>query len=184
MHTPHLAWHLSGGTTELLLVKPDANNVSAERIGGTTDISAGQLIDRTGNLLGLGFPAGKAVDEMSLRSIKNDTFRVKVHDCQFSLSGMENKVRALVEQGEDGCNVARFALSVLLALSALQLLRRWRTTRATRLCFLEVRPQTPCCGSGLRVPSFSFLRQSMPRTTPWGSPFSHGYRRACLEYCL
>ena len=113
MHTPHLAWHLSGGTTELLLVKPDANNVSAERIGGTTDISAGQLIDRTGNLLGLGFPAGKAVDAMSLRSIKNDTFRVKVHDCQFSLSGMENKVRALVEQGEDGCNVARFALSCI-----------------------------------------------------------------------
>ena len=45
-----LAWHLSGGTTELLLVRP---GLRAEKIGGTRDLSAGQLIDRTGQLLGL-----------------------------------------------------------------------------------------------------------------------------------
>ncbi len=55
---PFLAWHLSGGTTELLYVEPDGVNVRAEKIGGTSDISAGQLIDRTGVLLGLAFPAG------------------------------------------------------------------------------------------------------------------------------
>ena len=65
MDTPHLAWHLSGGTTELLHVVPDGRNVRAERIGGTTDISAGQLIDRTGKLLGLDFPAGKQLDALS-----------------------------------------------------------------------------------------------------------------------
>lgn len=59
MDQPHLAWHLSGGTTELLLVEPEGKNVRCKRIGGTTDISAGQLIDRTGVLLGLPFPAGK-----------------------------------------------------------------------------------------------------------------------------
>ena len=53
MDTPHLAWHLSGGTTELLLVEPEGKNVTCRKIGGTTDISAGQLIDRTGQLLGL-----------------------------------------------------------------------------------------------------------------------------------
>lgn len=53
MDEPHLAWHLSGGTTELLRVTPEKKGgVHAERIGGTTDISAGQLIDRTGKLLG------------------------------------------------------------------------------------------------------------------------------------
>ena len=52
MQTPHLAWHLSGGTTELLLVTPDGKTVRAEKLGGTSDISAGQLIDRTGKLLG------------------------------------------------------------------------------------------------------------------------------------
>ena len=58
MDKPHLAWHLSGGTTELLLVQPEGKNVKCTRIGGTTDISAGQLIDRTGVMLSLPFPAG------------------------------------------------------------------------------------------------------------------------------
>ena len=62
---PFLAWHLSGGTTELLLVRAGQGiNVTAEMLGGTSDISAGQLIDRTGVLLGLQFPAGKALDEL------------------------------------------------------------------------------------------------------------------------
>ena len=59
---PFLAWHLSGGTTELLLVRPEGTSVAAEIIGGTSDISAGKLIDRAGVLMGLPFPAGKALD--------------------------------------------------------------------------------------------------------------------------
>ena len=55
---PHLAWHLSGGTTELVLVEPAGATVECTCIGGTSDISAGQLIDRTGKLLNLTFPAG------------------------------------------------------------------------------------------------------------------------------
>ena len=62
---PHLAWHLSGGTTELLYVTPEGPSLRAEKIGGTSDLSAGQLIDRTGQLLGLAFPAGKALDALS-----------------------------------------------------------------------------------------------------------------------
>ena len=60
MDRPHLAWHLSGGTTELLLVEPEGANVKATKLGGTSDISAGQVMDRTGKLLELPFPAGKA----------------------------------------------------------------------------------------------------------------------------
>ena len=47
---PFLAWHLSGGTTELLRAEPEGDGVAvrAEILGGTTDISAGQLIDRPG----------------------------------------------------------------------------------------------------------------------------------------
>ena len=61
-----LAWHLSGGTTELLHVRTAADGrIDCEKIGGTTDISAGQLIDRTGQLLGLTFPAGKALDALA-----------------------------------------------------------------------------------------------------------------------
>ena len=77
MDQPHLAWHLSGGTTELLLVEPQGRNVSCTRVGGTSDISAGQLIDRTGQMLGLSFPAGKYLDELSREASGTEVFPVK-----------------------------------------------------------------------------------------------------------
>lgn len=92
MDRPHLAWHLSGGTTELLYVTPEGVSVHAEKLGGTTDISAGQLIDRTGKLLGLSFPSGKQLDALSREAEGKDVFRVKVHGTEFSLSGVQNKV--------------------------------------------------------------------------------------------
>ena len=90
---PHLAWHLSGGTTELLLVQPEGKTVCCQRIGGTTDISAGQLIDRTGQLLELPFPAGKSLDMLSADAANKDVFRVKCDAMEFSLSGVQNKVQ-------------------------------------------------------------------------------------------
>ena len=92
MDAPHLAWHLSGGTTELLLVEPDGKNVNCTCIGGTSDISAGQLIDRTGQLLGLPFPAGKHLDALWKQASNSDVFRVKCPELTFSLSGVQNKV--------------------------------------------------------------------------------------------
>ena len=92
MDEPHLAWHLSGGTTELLYVTPNGKNVHCEKIGGTTDISAGQLIDRTGKLLGLKFPSGREIDALSKTAEDTSKFRVKVKDRTFSLSGVQNKV--------------------------------------------------------------------------------------------
>lgn len=110
MDTPHLAWHLSGGTTELLLVEPDGKNVRCTKIGGTTDISAGQLIDRTGQLLNLPFPAGKHLDRISKESTSSDVFKVKCKDLTFSLSGVENKVRAYHASSGNSANTAAFAL--------------------------------------------------------------------------
>ena len=119
MHTPHLAWHLSGGTTELLLVEPDGKNVRAEKIGGTSDISAGQLIDRTGKLLELPFPAGKGIDALSRGSDKKEHFRVKCSGLSFSLSGVENKVMQYRASGASAEETARYALlSVISAVTA------------------------------------------------------------------
>ena len=99
---PHFAWHLSGGTTELLYVEPDGVNVKATCIGGTSDISAGQLIDRTGVLLGLAFPAGKAIDALSENADKDIGFTVKIKEGTFSLSGVENQVAMfLLPEGTD-----------------------------------------------------------------------------------
>jgi N6-L-threonylcarbamoyladenine synthase len=110
MDVPHLAWHLSGGTTELLLVEPDGKNVKCTRIGGTTDISAGQLIDRTGVLLQQPFPAGKYVDALSKEAKNKDLFKVKCPDMEFSLSGVQNKVNAYFENCGDAAETAGFAL--------------------------------------------------------------------------
>lgn len=110
---PCLAWHLSGGTTELLYVEPDGVKVKCERIGGTSDISAGQLIDRTGLLLGLDFPAGKALDALAAQSPSKEKFTVKLDGLTFSLSGVENKVKALAERGTAPADIARFALSTV-----------------------------------------------------------------------
>ena len=108
---PFLAWHLSGGTTELLRVEPEEDGVAirAEILGGTSDISAGQLIDRTGVLLGLSFPAGKGVEKLSRQAQKREYYKVKVNGLTFSLSGMENKVRQMVQRGEEPAEIAWFA---------------------------------------------------------------------------
>lgn len=113
LETLFLAWHLSGGTTELLLVKPDGYTVQAEIIGGTNDLSAGQLIDRTGVLLGLQFPAGKALDALYSQADACYEARVKLKNLTFSLSGMENQVKALAEKGEKKANIARFAIDTV-----------------------------------------------------------------------
>ena len=98
MHTPHLAWHLSGGTS---------------------DISAGQLIDRTGKLLELPFPAGKGIDALSRGSDKKEHFRVKCSGLSFSLSGVENKVMQYRASGASAEETARYALlSVISAVTA------------------------------------------------------------------
>lgn len=110
MDMPHLAWHLSGGTTELLLIEPKDGNVICTRFGGTTDISAGQLIDRTGQLLGLPFPAGKHLDSLSLDAQNRDFFKVKCNGTDFSLSGVQNKVQEYHQRTSSSIETAAYAL--------------------------------------------------------------------------
>ena len=153
---PILTWHLSGGTTELLYVEPEGVNVKATLLGGTSDISAGQLIDRTGVLLGLDFPAGKAMDELAQRG-KDQKFNVKLRGFTFSLSGMENKVKAMVEQAVEKADIARFAL-----LTVADVVRR------ATLSALEQYPGVPVLCSG-GVASNTLLRRVME---PLGAVFA------------
>ena len=136
---PFLAWHLSGGTTELLRVEPEENGVAvrAEILGGTSDISAGQLIDRTGVLLGLPFPAGKGVEKLSRQAQKREYYKVKVNGLTFSLSGMENKVRQMVQRGEEPAEIAWFAQETVC-----------RVVQACTKAAMEVYPGLPVLCSG------------------------------------
>ena len=114
LEEPFLAWHLSGGTTELLLVKPDdAGELQAEIIGGTMDISAGQLIDRAGVALGMQFPAGPYVEAAAKKSDSKDSFMPKIQDCKFSFSGVENQFQQRIKQGMTEEDVCAFVLNTV-----------------------------------------------------------------------
>ncbi len=146
---PFLAWHLSGGTTELLLVEPEGCNVKERIIGGTSDISAGQLIDRTGVLLGLQFPAGKALDALYREGKEGGAFKVRLQGLEFSLSGMENKVKAMVQAGEDPACIARFTLDTVTDV----------VVRATKQAQQDYPGLPVLCSGG--VASNARLRQAM-----------------------
>ena len=113
LEQPFLAWHLSGGTTELLLVRPEGTAVHAGCIGGSEDISAGQLVDRTGKRLSLNFPAGKELDRIARASKSQEYFPVRLRGLYFSLSGMENKMNQLAERGDRPEEVSAFVLNTL-----------------------------------------------------------------------
>ena len=57
-----LALHLSGGTTEVLHVRP---GLKIALLGGSNDLHAGQLVDRVGVRMGLPFPAGPALEALA-----------------------------------------------------------------------------------------------------------------------
>ncbi len=103
-----LSFHVSGGTTELLHVK----NGKAECIGGSSDLHAGQAVDRVGTMLSLRFPCGPALEELSQSEPFPDC-RVSVKEVTCSLSGVENQAKKMYEQGESPAKIAAFTLAYL-----------------------------------------------------------------------
>lgn len=105
------AFHVSGGTTESLLVAPGPHcPIEATLEGSSTDLKAGQAIDRTGVMLGLNFPAGPALEELALRSERSYKIRPSADGLNCSLSGVENQCRRMLEQEEAPEDIALFCL--------------------------------------------------------------------------
>lgn len=105
-----LAFHVSGGTTELLLY--ESGRITC--VGGTLDINAGQLIDRVGVLLGLSFPCGVALDNMAdYDAMKQEGIvpMTKVKELSCNLSGLENKASDYLKKGHSPEAVAAFVLA-------------------------------------------------------------------------
>lgn len=111
---PFAAYHISGGTTELMLVSLDGDGFSAEHIGGTRDLNAGQVIDRIGVLLGLRFPCGPALEELALQNTeKIPRRRIAREGCFVNLSGLENMAADLYRKTGDSRLVAAFVFECL-----------------------------------------------------------------------
>ena len=107
-----VAFHVSGGTTEVLLVRPNGHDFRCEIVGGTLDINAGQAIDRVGVALGLSFPCGAALEKLAL-SYEGKPFTKKgcVKDGYCNLSGLENMALAMIQKGNAKEEIAAFVLS-------------------------------------------------------------------------
>lgn len=109
-----IAFHLSGGTTEALLVSPDENDIiKADLIAQSSDLKAGQAIDRTGVMLGMSFPCGKELDDLSKTSDKNYIHKLSFKDFDCSLSGVENKVKRMISDGAAKEDTAKFVLTYI-----------------------------------------------------------------------
>lgn len=111
---PFLAFHASGGTTDLLLCLPDADNVlNVEEIGTSSDLKAGQAVDRTGVMLGMDFPCGKELDKLACRSIRKFKTKPVIKSGNCCLSGVENLCRKMFDDGESYEDIAKFCISFL-----------------------------------------------------------------------
>ena len=109
-----IAFHLSGGTTEALLVKPDESEIiSAGIIAQSLDLKAGQAVDRTGVMLGLDFPCGKQLDLLSRECEQNFKIKPSMKGLDCSLSGVENKARTMLENGASKQETAKFTLTYI-----------------------------------------------------------------------
>ena len=119
-----LALHLSGGTTDLLLVRPEAGSVGEiTRLGGSGDLHAGQFVDRVGVALGLPFPCGPHLEKLALDARERNVrlpSTVRGLDC--SLSGQETQAARLLKAGTDPAELA-YGVYDCLARTVWKLLR-------------------------------------------------------------
>ena len=109
-----LAFHVSGGTTEVLRVTPNKVSFDIELVGETDDINAGQAIDRVGVAMGLSFPCGRELEALATTySGKIYKHPVTVRDCRCSLSGAENIALKIYRETQDKSAVAAFVFDFI-----------------------------------------------------------------------
>ena len=102
-----LVFHVSGGTTDLLLCH------GAERItplGTSSDLYAGQAVDRLCVKLGFPFPAGAEVSRLAALCEEPIRPKSSVKGMTCSLSGLENQCNALLQAGKSPEYVCKYCL--------------------------------------------------------------------------
>ena len=92
-----LLFHISGGTTDLLLCD-EVKHI--ETLGTSSDLYAGQAVDRVGVKLGFGFPAGVEVSRLAAECDVTIKPKSSVRGMECSLSGLENQCNALLTAGK------------------------------------------------------------------------------------
>ena len=109
-----IAFHVSGGTTECVLVEQGCDVFRIELLGGTADLNAGQAIDRIGVALGLKFPCGPEMEKLAL-NYSGDLVatRISVKDNLCNLSGLENNAARMIGKGESAEAVSFYTFTFI-----------------------------------------------------------------------
>lgn len=102
-----LLFHISGGTTDLLLCD-EVKHI--ETLGTSSDLYAGQAVDRVGVKLGFGFPAGAEVSRLAAECEETIKPKSSVRGMECSLSGLENQCNALLAAGKSPAYVCKYCL--------------------------------------------------------------------------
>jgi N6-L-threonylcarbamoyladenine synthase len=95
---PYIGLLVSGGHSLYLLVK---SQTDFEILGSTIDDAAGEAFDKGGKILGLGYPAGRIIDDLAKTGDPlKYTFPIGLKssaDCRLSYSGVKTSLRQFVE---------------------------------------------------------------------------------------
>lgn len=111
-----LAFHVSGGTTEGLIVSPGgAGGPRVTLAARSLDLKAGQAVDRVGVALGLAFPCGPELERLALGWTDKVRARPVMRGADCSLSGIENQCLDMIRKGRPKEEVARHCLEAITA---------------------------------------------------------------------
>lgn len=111
----HVAFHVSGGTTEALLVNGSDGFLSTDIIAKTLDLNAGQLIDRIGVMLGLKFPCGRELEALAVGCTEKIPVKATLKGLDCCLSGGQNIAEKYLKEGRSPEYLARFAMEFVAA---------------------------------------------------------------------
>ena len=130
----YLAFHLSGGTCELLFVNNDRISV----LGSSKDLSFGQVIDRLGVAMDMNFPAGKELDRLALSltdTTEKSCFKpIPFDGFNINLSGLETQAGRLLES--KAVNKVRLVYFVFEEIS--KCLIKWTEKAIAETCCRDV----------------------------------------------
>ncbi|KKQ01870.1 MAG: putative tRNA threonylcarbamoyladenosine biosynthesis protein Gcp [Candidatus Roizmanbacteria bacterium GW2011_GWA2_36_23] len=99
---PYLAYVISGGHTELVLMK---DHLTYEILGETRDDAAGEALDKAAKMLGLGYPGGPAIERLALENNNTDIYKfprpmTKEQTLEFSFSGLKTSFYYFLKKNE------------------------------------------------------------------------------------
>ncbi|MDR0974458.1 MAG: peptidase M22 [Ruminococcus sp.] len=114
VNRPFNAFHISGGTTDMLLCTPDDDEIlRCEIVAASADLKAGQLVDRVGVMLGLPFPCGPELEKLAENGLPPKKINVPMKNGSPCFSGAENKCRKMFEDNIPPEDIARYVLSYI-----------------------------------------------------------------------